>query len=143
MTTAQHLDTIDLLRSRGFPAEPGPSDVGTEGPGFHIAELNGHVGQGADSDADGETDAETDAEQRAAEHEALLDALTQRWGEPDYFSLTGTGLRADADEDVPEPWLRLSALLSYLHLWRIDDRWIAIGASETQLLAVVTATDPL
>ncbi|MFF0064656.1 hypothetical protein ACFYRC_24505 [Streptomyces sp. NPDC005279] len=139
MTTARHLDTIDLLRSRGFPAEPGPSDVGTEGPGFHIAELNGQVAEGAESDAD----AETDAEQRAAEHEALLDRLTERWGEPDHFSLAGTGLRAEADEDVPEPWLRLSALLPYLHLWRIDDRWIAIGASETQLLAVVTETDPL
>jgi hypothetical protein len=136
MTTAQHLDTIDLLRSRDFPAEPGPSDVGTEGPGFHIAELNGHFGD------DAETETEADVEQRAAEHHALLDVLTKRWGEPDLFNLATTALRADADEDMPEPWLRLSALLAHLHLWQIDDRWVAVGVCEAQLLAVVTEIDP-
>ncbi|MET7617159.1 hypothetical protein [Streptomyces sp. NPDC005408] len=131
MTTAQHLETIDLLRSRGFPAEPGPSDVGQEGPGFHIAELNGHFGDDAD------------AEQRLAEHDALLDVLIERWGEPDLFSLASTQLRADGDEDVPDPWRRLSEQMGWLHLWRIEDLWIALGLSEFQLLAVVTDIDPL
>lgn len=68
--------------------------------------------------------------------------LTERWGEPDFFSLVSTSLRAEAEEDVPEPWLRLSAVLDCLHLWRIEDRWIAVGVSPAQLLAVVTEIDP-
>jgi hypothetical protein len=136
MTTAQHLRAIDLLRSREFPAEFGPSDVGTEGPGFHLAELNGQILHTSDT------------EQLEAEHDALLRALTQRWGEPDLFSLASTALRAEAaeaDEEaeaIPEPWLRLSALLTYLCLWRIEDRWIGVGGSKERLLAVVTETDP-
>ncbi|MFI9583303.1 hypothetical protein ACIHCQ_15945 [Streptomyces sp. NPDC052236] len=141
MTTAQHLRAIDLLRSREFPAEFGPSDVGTEGPGFHIAELNGQIPQMPQM-SDMGADADVDAEQLAAEHEALLRALTHRWGEPELFSLASTALRADADEDIPEPWLRLSAQLTYLCLWRIEDRWIGVGGSEEWLLAVVTETDP-
>lgn len=135
MTTAQHLRAIDLLRSREFPAEFGPSDVGTEGPGFHIAELNGQI-------PDIPQMPDVGAEQLAAEHEALLRALTQRWGEPELFSLASTALRADADEDIREPWLRLGALLTYLCLWRVEDRWIGVGGSEERLLAVVTETDP-
>lgn len=139
MTTARHLDTIDLLRSRGFPAEPGPSDVGTEGPGFHLAELSGPC----DEAADGDGDADAAAEQRGAEHEALLDALTERWGEPDLFSLASTQLRsAAADEEVPEPWRRLGVVLGWLYLWRIEGRWIAVGLSGHQLLAAVTDADP-
>ncbi|NUJ99920.1 hypothetical protein HRW23_06545 [Streptomyces lunaelactis] len=139
MTTARHLDMIDLLRSREFPAEPGPADVGTAGPGFHIAELNGHFGECADAD---EGDEGTKAAQRAAEHEALLRVLTKRWGEADVLSLFSTSLRAAADEPIPEPWLRLSATVPDVSLWRIEDRWIAVGASEVQLLVVVTEVDP-
>jgi hypothetical protein len=138
MTAARHLEIIDLLRARGFPAERGPSDVGTEGPGFHIAELNGHFGDGADPDAD----QEAEAEQRLAEHEGLLRGLTQRWGEPDLFSLASTRLRVERGEEVPDPWRRLSEQMGWLHLWRIEDRWIAVGLSEFQLLAVVTEIDP-
>lgn len=145
MTTARHLDTIDLLRSREFPAEPAPSDVGSAGPGYHIAELNGHFGP-----VDADTDDHGEADQRLAEHDALLDALGRRWGEPDLFSLVSTRMRAEADptesaepaEGIPEPWLRLSSLFGWVHLWRIEDRWIGIGLSTRQLLAVVTATDP-
>jgi hypothetical protein len=140
MTTARHLEIIDLLRARGFPAERGPSDVGSEGPGFHIAELNGRFGDGADPDAD--ADREAEAEQRLAEQEGLLRGLTQRWGEPDLFSLASTRLRVERDEEVPDPWRRLSEQMGWLHLWRIEDRWIAVGLSEFQLLAVVTEIDP-
>ncbi|MCX4587440.1 hypothetical protein [Streptomyces sp. NBC_01481] len=139
MTTAQHLDTIDLLRSREFPAEPGPSDVGSEGPGFHIAELNGQFGDGADDDEGGDAA----ADQRAEEHGALLNVLERRWGEPDLFSLASTRLRVERDEEVPDPWRRLSEQMEWLHLWRNEDRWIAVGLSRFQLLAVVTEIDPL
>lgn len=140
MTTARHLDTIDLLRSREFPAEPGPSDVGWEGPGFHIAELNGHFGY--DDGCDGDR---TGPEQREAEYDALLDALTERWGEPDHVSLASTELRAldeDDDEEVPEPWRRLSLQTGRLYLWQEDGRWIALGLTRSQLLAVVTEVAP-
>ncbi|MET7710957.1 hypothetical protein [Streptomyces sp. NPDC005407] len=140
MTTARHLEIIDLLRARGFAAEHGPSDVGSEGPGFHIAELNGHFGDGADPDPD--ADREAEAEQRLAEQEGLLRGLTQRWGEPDLFSLASTQLRVERDEEVPDPWRRLSEQMGWLHLWRIEDRWIAVGLSEFQLLAVVTEIAP-
>ncbi|WP_405809737.1 hypothetical protein OG729_33920 [Streptomyces sp. NBC_00210] len=144
MTTARHLETIDLLRSRAFPTEFGPSDVGTEGPGFHIAELNGHFGDGVDGDGegDGDIDPTAEGEQRVVEHDDLLDGLTDRWGEPDLFSLASTQLRDAAEEDLPEPWLRLSRLVGWLHLWRTEGRWIGIGLAESQLLAVVTETDP-
>lgn len=138
MTTARHLEIIDLLRARDFPSERGPSDVGSEGPGFHIAELNGDFGDGADADRDGEAE----AEQRLAEQEGLLRWLTERWGEPDLFSLASTQLRAARDEEVPDPWRRLSEQMRWLHLWRIEDRWIGVGLSASQLLAVVTEIDP-
>jgi hypothetical protein len=138
MTTARHLEIIDLLSTRAFPAERGPSDVGSEGPGFHIAELKGHFGDDADPGAD----REAEAEQRLAEQEGLLRGLTQRWGEPDLFSLASTRLRVERDEEVPDPWRRLSEQMGWLHLWRIEDRWIAVGLSEFQLLAVVTEIDP-
>ncbi|WP_406306233.1 hypothetical protein OHA61_33925 [Streptomyces sp. NBC_00885] len=138
MTTAQHLDTIDLLRSREFPAEPGPSDVGSEGPGFHIAELNGQFGYAADDEG-----GDVAADQRAEEHGALLNVLERRWGEPDLFSLASTQLRVERDEEVPDPWRRLSDQMEWLRLWRIDNRWIAVGLSRFQLLAVVTEIDPL
>ncbi|MFF3324858.1 hypothetical protein [Streptomyces sp. NPDC002889] len=138
MTTARHLEIIDLLRARDFPPECGPSDVGSQGPGFHIAELNGHFGDGASADAD----REAEAEQRLAEQEGLLRGLTERWGEPDTFSLAGTRLRVERDEEVPEPWRRLGQQMGWLHLWRVDQRWIGVGLSAFQLLAVVTETDP-
>lgn len=142
MTTARHLEVIDLLRARDFPAERGPSDVGSEGPGFHIAELTGSFGHGAAPDADVDREAEAEAEQRLAEQEGLLRGLTERWGEPDLFSLASTQLGAERDEEVPDPWRRLGEQLGWLHLWRIEDRWIGVGLSEFQLLAVVTEIDP-
>ncbi|MFI1393917.1 hypothetical protein [Streptomyces sp. NPDC020681] len=140
MTTAQHLETIDLLRSRDFPEEPGPSDVGREGPGFHIAELNGRVGDGHNAGAD--EDAEAAADQRAVEQGALLDDLTRRWGEPGVFNLVTTLLRVERDEEVPDPWRRLSEQMEWLYLWQIEDRWIGVGLSDFQLQTVVTEIDP-
>ncbi|MFD3439755.1 hypothetical protein ACFWU3_19860 [Streptomyces sp. NPDC058685] len=147
MTTARHLETIDLLRARTFATEPGPSDVGSEGPGFHIAVLVGYVDPGDPFAVAGpDADLPAEAEQRRAEHGALLDALDHRWGDSSLFDLTGTQLRAartaPEEEDIPEPWLRLSATVLWLHLWRVDGRWIGVGLSEFQLLAVVTANDP-
>ncbi|MET9668790.1 hypothetical protein ABZY19_26020 [Streptomyces sp. NPDC006475] len=143
MTTARHLETIDLLRSRQFAAEPGPSDVGSEGPGFHIAVLGGHPDPGDPYAVAGpDADLRAEAEQRRAEHDALLEVLDHRWGDASLFDLTGTQLRAADEGDIPEPWLRLSSTVPWIHLWRVEGRWIGVGLSEFQLLAVVTANDP-
>ncbi|WP_369214088.1 hypothetical protein [Streptomyces flavofungini] len=156
MSTAQHLAVIDLLRSRDFPAEHGRSECGSEGPGYHIAEL-------LTSDTFWEDDGTRwtlTEEQYEAERDGLTVLLTGRWGPPQRFSLAslfdrlmdaesavGPGSRPAAEE-IPEPWAHLSSCVPDLHLWRVDDRWIALGVAQWdkelpfQLLAVVTETDP-
>lgn len=39
MSVARHLAVIDRLCSEDFPSESGRSDVGTAGPGYHVAGL--------------------------------------------------------------------------------------------------------
>ncbi|QEU97878.1 hypothetical protein [Streptomyces kanamyceticus] len=155
MSTAQHLAAIDLLRSREFPAAHGRSERGSQGPGYHIAEL-------LTSDTFWEDDGmrwEVAEEQFEAERDGLAVLLADRWGPPQTFSLHSLFDRVvDADfgdledgggdEVIPEPWAQLSASVPDLHLWRVEGRWIALGVSQWdreqpfQLLAVVTETDP-
>ncbi|WHM39883.1 hypothetical protein [Streptomyces sp. BPTC-684] len=40
MTTARHLEVIDLPRVRDFPAERGRSGATTSGPGYRLVELS-------------------------------------------------------------------------------------------------------
>ncbi|MBW5420471.1 hypothetical protein GKQ77_02660 [Streptomyces sp. BG9H] len=154
MSTAQHLAVIDLLRSREFPAEHGRSECGSEGPGYHIAEL-------LTSDTFWEDDGtlwHLTEEQYEAERDGLTVLLTERWGPPQRFSLAslfertmdaalGEGDEEEAEE-IPEPWAQLSASVPDLHLWHVDGRWIALGVAQWdkglpfQLLALVTAIDP-
>ncbi|MEU6990448.1 hypothetical protein ABZ953_07265 [Streptomyces sp. NPDC046465] len=162
MSTAQHLAAIDLLRSREFPAEHGRSECGSEGPGFHLAEL---LTSGSFWEDDG-TLREATEEQYEAEREALTVLLADRWGPPQRFSLASLFERATGavhavhavqreageevheSEEIPEPWAQLSSAVPDLHLWRADGRWIALGVAQWdkelpfQLLAVVTETDP-
>ncbi|MFD4630992.1 hypothetical protein ACFVYR_08645 [Streptomyces sp. NPDC058284] len=148
MSTAQHLAAIDLLRSREFPAEHGRSRCGSEGPGYHIAEL-------LTSEAFWEDDGtlrEATEEQYEAERDGLSVLLADRWGPPQRFSLASLFERAldpgRTGEEIPEPWARLSSSVPDLHLWHADGRWIALGVAQWdrelpfQLLAVVTEIDP-
>lgn len=144
MTTAQHLAVIELLRVRAFPAERGPSEVGTSGPGYHLAELARSDGLQDDEAARrGE-----DADQYGAEHTALTEILTVRFGEPQHVSLWSVQVRGSEGEEIPEPWRELSNGPRYLHLWRIEGRWLAVGAVQEgeeepfRLIAAVTETDP-
>ncbi|MFD9333905.1 hypothetical protein ACFWBF_05735 [Streptomyces sp. NPDC060028] len=143
MTTAEHLDTIDRLRTRDFPDVRVRSEVGTSGPGYHLAELGGSRWYG-DEDAAGRVARE---EQVAVECEALAQRLADRWGEPDVFTLASLRLRADGEE-VAEPWGEIGDTTEYLHLWRAEDRWVALyesrwGADHSpQLMAAVTVIDP-
>ncbi|MGW1883841.1 hypothetical protein [Streptomyces sp. NPDC001970] len=144
MTLARHLATIDLLRARPFPAEPGRSDVGPSGPGFHMAELS----TSEDFWEDGSR-RELVEEQYEAEREALALLLSERWGEAQVFSLASVFAGSfDGGEEIPEPWGTLSNSVPDVHLWRVDGRWVVLGLSQWdtelpfQLLAVVTDTDP-
>ncbi|MFF1421639.1 hypothetical protein [Streptomyces sp. NPDC058280] len=161
MTTAQHLAVIELLRVRAFPAERGPSEVGTSGPGYHLAELprsdgfryDGFRSDGGDEDVARRIE---DADQCAAEHTALTEILSARFGEPQYISLWSVHVRGGEGEEIPEPWRELSEGLRYLHLWRIEGRWLAVGMAgegegegdgesgerRPRLVAAVTETDP-
>ncbi|MER5258826.1 MULTISPECIES: hypothetical protein [unclassified Streptomyces] len=150
MSSAEHLATIDLLRSRGFPAERGRSPSGVGGPGYHIAEL---LTSGDFWEDDG-TRWEATSDQYDAERDGLTVLLAERWGAPQMFSLASVFERAQGDgyddvgEEIPEPWSSLSSSVPDLHLWRVDGRWIALGVSQWdkelpfQLLAVVTEIDP-
>ncbi|WP_228979140.1 hypothetical protein [Streptomyces sp. DH12] len=143
MTTARHLATIDLLRSRPFPGRRGRSDAGDSGPGYHVAELATSGDFWEDRDR-----AEEVAEQYEAERDALGASLSARWGQPQVFSLWSVFVRGEEGEELPEPWDGLAAHVPDVHLWRAGDRWIALGVSQWdrelpyQLLAVVTETDP-
>ncbi|MGP4047351.1 hypothetical protein [Streptomyces sp. 2A115] len=146
MTMARHLATIDLLCSRDFPTEYGRSDVGTEGPGYHIAEL-------ATSDdfwEDDGTERDETETQYEFDRDGLSERLTSRWGSPGIFSLASVLERATDGEDIPEPWGTLSSHVPDVHLWKAvgHERWVALGVSQWdrelpfQLLAVVTEVDP-
>ncbi|RVU23829.1 hypothetical protein EOT10_17375 [Streptomyces antnestii] len=149
MSTAQHLATIDLLRSREFPAEHGRSDAGAGGPGYHIAELATRDRPGDDGDDEGYGDAAGAQEQTVADRDGLSAVLTERWGEPQWFSLWSVSLRAvEGGEDIPEPWAGLSAYVPDVQVWQADGRWIVLGIPlgaedlPFRLVAAITDVDP-
>ncbi|MFE3996047.1 hypothetical protein ACFXPW_30760 [Streptomyces goshikiensis] len=143
MTTAEHLDTIDRLLTRDFPEVQGRSEVGTSGPGYHLAELGASRRQG-DEDA---ADRMAGEEQVSAEFEALSLRMEERWGTADRFSLRSLRLRAEGEE-APQPWREMGDTSEDLHLWRAGDRWVVLyearwGADHSpQLMAAVTVIDP-
>ncbi|MFF8831567.1 hypothetical protein [Streptomyces sp. NPDC015131] len=144
MTTARHLATIDRLRTLPFPARPGRTDAGSGGAGHHLAEL----ATSEDFWEDDGTRREAAEEQYEAERDALAVVLTARWGEPQMFSLWSLFERGARGEELPEPWGTLSQSVPDVHLWRVEERWIALGVSQWdgelpfQLLAVITEVDP-
>ncbi|GAA0582572.1 hypothetical protein [Streptomyces crystallinus] len=144
MTTARHLEVIDLLRVRDFPAERGRSGAITSGPGYHLVELSTSEDLWDD---DGSRRVEVE-EQYGAECDALAQLLSERWGEAQMVSLWSVMTRSMEGEEIAEPWSGLSQSVRYLHLWQPDGRWVAVGVSqwgtelEFQLMAVVTEVDP-
>jgi hypothetical protein len=145
MSTASHLTRIDLLCARDFPAEHGWSELGTGGPGYHVAELTAGGGL-QDDDPALRHAAEAQYE---AERDGVASLLADRWGRPQTVGLGGIRLRAlEHCEDIPEPWVTLSAVATDAYLWRTEGRWVALGvarldpARPPSLLAVVTDLDP-
>ncbi|MCX3063282.1 hypothetical protein [Streptomyces beihaiensis] len=140
MNCADHLATIDLLWASPYPADHGESAAGRGGPGYVTAELNCR-GEQVGSDAS--------AEQADADRDGLGALLTARWGEPYRFSLWSVQTRGvEFEEEIPEPWARLSGCAQDVHLWRAGERWVALAVTRQgehepwRLLAVVTDTDP-
>ncbi|MFE2374222.1 hypothetical protein [Streptomyces sp. NPDC059398] len=124
MTTAQYVATIDRLRARAFPLRRGWSDTGPGGPGYHLAVLvscDALSGGGRGPEA---------GDQFRAEYEGLVAVLDSRWGEAQVCSLWSMLTRRLEGEEIPEPWDELCTTMSFLHLWRAEERWIAIGAVE-------------
>ncbi|MDG4862258.1 hypothetical protein P8605_29355 [Streptomyces sp. T-3] len=143
-TTAQHLATIDLLRTREFPEGRGRSSATAWGPGYVIEELL----TSEDFWDEDLTLVEEAEEQYDAELTALALVLTERWGPPEPVSLWSLAVRSASGEDIPEPWSELSMSVATLQLWQRDGRWIALGVGQQdrempfQLLAVATTVDP-
>ncbi|WP_299536999.1 hypothetical protein [uncultured Streptomyces sp.] len=145
MTIARHLRLIDELRVREYPPEHAPSGSRSSGPGYHTAYLRGADEGGAA----GEAASSESRAQVVAEQEALLDVLTRRWGEPDWVSLWSTRERMLRGEAIPEPWATSVVECQNLHLWKVDERWIALAflgdkavGSQCDVVVVVTSVDP-
>ncbi|MFD0272090.1 hypothetical protein ACFVGY_36825 [Streptomyces sp. NPDC127106] len=143
MTTAQHLETIDRLLTRDFPEARGRTEVGTSGPGYHLAELGASRWYG-DEDAADRAECE---EEVSAAYGALAHRLEERWGPPHTFSLDSLRLR-EGGAEVAQPWSEIAATTDHLHLWRTGDRWVAVYAAawgadhSPQLMVAVTVIDP-
>ncbi|MEW2264630.1 MULTISPECIES: hypothetical protein [unclassified Streptomyces] len=145
MDIARHIALVDELCFRPFPAEHGPSDGGTAGPGHFTAVLESSHGL-----PDGDP-AERAAvvEQYEKDRDALYERLSLRWGETDPWNLLTVLLRSDREE-IPEPWAGLSARARVAYLWEAEGtgRWVAVAVAdrdetdEVRLLAVVTQEAP-
>ncbi|MFF2009751.1 hypothetical protein ACFVWY_11825 [Streptomyces sp. NPDC058195] len=144
MTTAHHLRLIEAMRTAEFPAERIRSGSGTSGPGYHRMSLHADVDHWDEDEVRG-------LEHRAqclAEHDALLVLLTGHWGEPQMISLWSAQERMATGEETPEAWAETVAGCEYLQLWRIEDRWVALGlcleedGPGCELCVVVTEIDP-
>ncbi|WP_328539994.1 hypothetical protein [Streptomyces sp. NBC_00344] len=154
MTTAQNLATIDLLRTRAFPARRDGDDLGrgaaADGSGYHLVVLKGDEGSGhGDGSRPPGADAESEPEgQTVAECEGLASVLEARWGPPQTFGLWSLLVRLTEGEEVAEPWSALCSTTPYVHLWRVEARWIALGVSrwdggpQWRLIAAITDADP-
>ncbi|MFE4721806.1 hypothetical protein ACFRLW_36420, partial [Streptomyces sp. NPDC056728] len=88
-------------------------------------------------------------DQWVADRDGLSSMLTERWGEPQWFSLWSVSLRAvEGGEDIPEPWAALSAYVPDVQVWQADGRWIVLGIPlgaedlPFRLVAAVTDVDP-
>ncbi|MET9293221.1 hypothetical protein [Streptomyces sp. NPDC003077] len=126
LTTARHVAAIDLLRVRAFPDAPVPlrSPPGESGPGYHLALLEESEPLW---DAD-PADVEEAAHASGAGLAALVSVLSLRWGPPEVLDLTVERERAAMGMPVPAPLERLSGLLEEACSWRIEGRWITVGA---------------
>lgn len=144
-SAAQHLEAIEALCARPFPAGPVRRPDGHSGPRHHLLVLGA-----ADEDAGDPAEREEIEDQFEAERDALALLLEVRgWGAPQRFALWSLAIRAHAArEEIPAPWAELAQSVPDLCLWRRADRWAGLGTTRTdpelpvRLLAFATVTDP-
>ncbi|WP_329341719.1 hypothetical protein OG866_37445 [Streptomyces sp. NBC_00663] len=107
MDIAKDLALIDQLCARDFPAEHDPYHTAWLGPGDW-----------------------PDASDCYAYEAALVERLTERWGESDRWGTVTLEERIARGEVIPEPWAMLTALA-------IDVRtWIVSGGGRRVTVAV-------
>ncbi|MGW0390056.1 hypothetical protein ACWDYJ_03975 [Streptomyces sp. NPDC003042] len=144
MTTVEHLDTIDRLRGREFPSEPVRSGGRSSGPGYHLVQV-GRTADFWEDDGSGRIEA---TDQINAEYGALTQALADRWGRAQIFSVRSLGERRLEGEEIPEPWQEVGDSTDHVHLWRAEDHWLVAyvaqwgGGDPYLLMAGVTVIDP-
>ncbi|MBT3153976.1 hypothetical protein HTV45_24430 [Streptomyces sp. CHD11] len=145
MDIARHIALIDELCFRPFPAEHGPSDVGSGAPGHHVAILESGPGPGDGDPAD----RAATVDQFEKERDAVYEVLASRWGDVIPFNLQTVLLRT-GEEKIPEPWAGLCARAAVAWVWEVPGtgRWAVVAvadrdpADQVRLLAVVTETAP-
>ncbi|MEU9336376.1 hypothetical protein AB0D49_24855 [Streptomyces sp. NPDC048290] len=152
MDIARCLDTIDQLCARPFPAAPGWSRLGREGPGYFLTEWTDDTG-GCDGEdtlparAAGDPPPLT-AGDLAALRDALAQRLDTRWPPHPRLGTATLRVRLERAEEIPEPWASMAVLVDDMHLWEAQEhgRWIALGVARgeehvTPARLIVTVTD--
>jgi hypothetical protein len=146
----EHLSLIDELVAQPFPETNFDDDTGCGGPEHRVRVLR--ESQDFWDDDDGQAWREADADLRAY-FDALIAALTTRWGDPLVVDLWPY-LRAGCEgEVVPEPINFLSQLAASMRAWPLRDcgRWLVLTIGQgdkelpLELLAAVgqaSALDP-
>ncbi|MFF4694090.1 hypothetical protein [Streptomyces sp. NPDC001307] len=130
----EYLALIDELLAQPFPEANFHDDTGWGGPEHRVRILR--ASQEFWDDDDGQAAREADADLRAY-LDALIAALTARWGEPlvvDLLPYLRAGLEGEA---VSEPINCLSQLAGSMQAWprREPGRWLglAIGQGDKEL----------
>ncbi|MEU5256339.1 hypothetical protein [Streptomyces longwoodensis] len=133
-TLEEYLSLIDELLAQPLPEANFDDGTGCGGPEHRVCILR--ASQEFWDDDDGEAACEAEAELRAC-LDALIAALTARWGEPlvvDLLPHLRAGLEGKA---VSEPINRLSQLAGSMQAWphRGPGRWLglAIGQGDKEL----------
>ncbi|MDA2813832.1 hypothetical protein O4J56_24515 [Nocardiopsis sp. RSe5-2] len=157
MTTQDLEAVVDDLLALPFPREQEREGDRRGGPGYHVHVLRASEDFWEDR---GEEVVEAAEKEIDTAFQALVEALTTRWGEPERVDLTPYlhrepverpfidpfGLRTPrAEGPVPEPISELCMLASTMLLWRPPEsgRWVCLAVGQNdrefpiELLAAV------
>jgi hypothetical protein len=137
MTTRDLESIVDDLFSLPFPRDETPDRSG--GPGYHLRVLRASQDFWDDRD---EEIVEAAEEEIDAAFQALVTALTARWGDPETIDLEPY---LWSEDPAPEPIIRLCQLSGSMLVWRRPEagRWLALTVGQAdpefpiELLAAV------
>ncbi|MCD0485409.1 hypothetical protein LO771_24240 [Streptacidiphilus sp. ASG 303] len=130
----EHLAAIDDLLSRPFPTESYRDAATDAGPSHHVLVLRQSQDFWEDSDGEASRQAYADMESHL---EALISALTDRWGEPEAVDLWQYLTASFDGAAAPEPIDMLCQTAVTMQVWRQPeaDHWVglAIGQADKEL----------